>query len=707
MDNKVPQGTAATKPEDDEIDILEILMFLKTKWRFLIIFLILGVCAGAVAALWMRPAYNSDILLQVDVKGNKSAKAFGEMGALLDVSTPSEAEMQLIKSRMVLSTVVDEERLCYSAIPLNKMDRLLHHEGRLDLDYLKIPKAVTEAKIKIIARVLQDSTTFEILGEDENVLLRGAVGETYRLPYAGDTLVVCIRSLDAKPGQTFLLSAAHPQMAVAGLLKGLNVAEEGKNSGIIRVSMSHLYPDRVAGILNAIANTYLKQNIEMRSAEAKKTLEFLEEQLPGVKAKLDSAEQKLTTFRHENGTIDLSGETRVHLEKDVSLQQRLLELEQKKQEALRLFQAEHPSVRTIEQQQARLRGELAKQQQAAAKLPKTQQEFLSLQEEVEVNNKLYTSLLNNIQQLRVVQAGEVGNVRIVDQAYVPLKPSKPNRKLIFGGVVLGFLLLGCAIVLVRRMSQNGVVSSSEVEQATGIGVYGKLPMLGKDTLNDVRKPVVHEKPDEPFAEGVRALRTALEFSLFSDNNKVLMVSGLVEGVGKSFVSTNLAASFAMSGKKVLLVDMDLRRGHMFERGHKGLCEMLRTENFSDEFVEKAFENFYVIGSGKRVVNPGDLLGKDRFGKFIETVRDQYDLVVLDTPPIFQCSDALLVEKYVDYLLCVLKHSAHSMESIQDAVSMFDRSIEQPLPKAFVFNKCEHGRSGYGYGGYYGYYNKKY
>lgn len=708
MDKNAPQTTVA-KPEDDEIDILEILAFLKTKWKFLFIFLILGIGVGGLASMWMRPAYRSDILLQVDVKGNKSAKALGEMGALLDVSTPSEAEMQLIKSRMVLSAVVDAERLCYGAYPLNKLDRLLHREGRMDLEFLSIPRAVSEAKIKIKARVLADSSSYELLGEDDAVLLKGEVGETYRQPYGGDTLAICVRSVKAVPGQTFLLGSSDPQSAVAGLSKGLSVSEEGKNSGIIRVSMEHAYPDRVADILNAIANTYLKQNIEMRSAEAKKTLEFLEEQLPAVKAKLDSSEQKLTTFRNENGTIDLSGETRVHLEKDVSLQQRVIELEQKKQEALRLFQAEHPTVRTIEQQQARLRGELAKQQKAAAKLPKTQQEFLSLQEEVEVNNKLYTNLLNNIQQLRVVQAGEVGNVRIVDQAFVPLKPSKPNRKIIFGGIVFAFLLLGCAIVLVRRMTRNGVSSSSEVEQATGVGVYGKLPMLEKGTENNVFNPVVHDKPDDPFAEAVRALRTALEFSLFAEHKKVLMVSGLIEAVGKSFVSTNLACSFAMSGKKVLLVDMDLRRGHMFKKGHKGLCEMLRSENFGEDYIEKIFENFHVLGSGKRVVNPGDLLNKNRFGQFLDAFKDRYDLIILDTPPVFQCSDALLVEKYADYLLCVLKHAAHSLEGVQEALNTFDRSTDSPLPKAFVFNMCER-HSGYGYyGGYYGYYgyHKKY
>ena len=118
----------SVKSEDDEIDILEVLLFLKTKWKFLTIFLVIGLFAGALVSLWMRPAYNSDILLQVNVKGSKSGMALGEMGALLDVSTPSEAEMQLIKSRMVLETVVNEERLCYAAYPLNKIDRLLHHE---------------------------------------------------------------------------------------------------------------------------------------------------------------------------------------------------------------------------------------------------------------------------------------------------------------------------------------------------------------------------------------------------------------------------------------------------------------------------------------------------------------------------------------------------------------------------------------------------
>lgn len=705
MNEKMTQNTS-NKSENDEIDILEILIYLKGKWKFLLVFLFIGVVFGGLVSMWLRPSYKSDVLLQVNVKGNKQGLALGEMGALLDVSTPSAAEMELIKSRVVLDQVVEEEKLCYSAFALNKIDRLMHREGRMDLELLVIPRAFVEAEGKLIARVTADSSKYDVLGLEGEVVLSGVVGETYRKPFAGDTLVICVKSMTATVGQTFLLTAVHPQMAVNALLNGLVISEEGKNSGIIRVSLENRYADRVAAILNTVANTYLKQNIEMRSAEAKKTLLFLEDQLPSVKAKLDSAEQKLTSFRNSKGTIDLSGETRLHLEKDVTLQERLIELEQKKQEVLRLFRAEHPTVRTIEEQQARLRRELAKQQRSASSLPVLQQEVLSLQEEVEVNNKLYTNLLNNIQQLRVVQAGEVGNVRIVDKAYAPLKPARPNRKLVFAGVVFAFLLLGCLIVYIRRMLSNGVCSSSEVEQATGIGVYGKLPMLDGKTLNDVMKPCVVAYPDDPFAEGIRALRTALEFSVFSEGKKVLMVSGLIQGVGKSFVSTNLAAAFAVSGKKVLLVDMDLRRGHLFKHSQKGLCEMLEKEDYSDDYVVKVMDTFHVLGSGARVVNPGSLLNSSRFSAFLDTFKDKYDLIVLDTPPVFQCSDALLVEKHADYLLCVLKHAAHTIESIQDALNTFDRSTETPLQKAFVFNKCErHAGNGYGSYGYYGNHKK--
>ena len=219
MNEKMTQNVSS-KSDDDEIDILEILVYLKSKWKFLLIFLILGIGFGGLFSMWLRPSFRSDILLQVNVKGNKQGLALGEMGALLDVSTPSAAEMELLKSRVVLDQVVEDERLCFSAVPLNKMDRLKHREGRMDLELLSIPRAFVEAKGELIARVTADSSAYEVLGLEGEVVLSGSVGETYRKPFAGDTLVICVKSLTATVGQTFLLNAVHPQTASASLLKG-------------------------------------------------------------------------------------------------------------------------------------------------------------------------------------------------------------------------------------------------------------------------------------------------------------------------------------------------------------------------------------------------------------------------------------------------------------------------------------------------------
>lgn len=446
VNTKNGSNTGSAK-NDDEIDLLEVLGILLKHKLFLFFCLVVGTVVGFLASNWVRPQYTSDALLQIDVKGNKAGKAMGEMGALLDVASPAEAEIELLKSRMVLSYVVEQERLCFNAYPKGPMKRLTHKEGRMDLENLHIPEiAITEKWYALVTG--QDE--FIVITPEDTELVKGRVGEPVSAPYAGDSLVIQVKALRAEPGQMFVLVESDPLAAVRELVKQLNVAERGKQTGIIGVSYTHQYADRAASILNTIANIYLRQNVEMRSAEAEKTLEFLENQLPGVKAKLDSAEKKLADYRHKIGSVDLSGETRTHLEKEANLEKQILELEQKRQEQTRLFKDEHPAVVTIVKQQDRLRAELARLKSSAAKMPLTQQEVISLQEEVAVNNAQYTSMLNNIQQLRVVRAGEVGNVRIVDYAQIERKPSKPNKKLILIGCIAGFFLLGALLITCSR-----------------------------------------------------------------------------------------------------------------------------------------------------------------------------------------------------------------------------------------------------------------
>ena len=542
----------------DTITLMEALGILWKKKFLLAAFVVAGFLVGVLLSNWLRPQYTSDALLQIDVKGNKTSKAMGEMGALLDVASPADAEIELIKSRMVLLNVVEQEHLCYKAMPVGRMDRLMHREGRMDLEYLYIPERAREGAWKA---VVTGPESYVVVTPDGSALVEGVVGDLVKAPYAGDTLAIRVNFMHAQEGKTFVVSQINTLSAVRALAKSLNVAEKGKKSGIIAVSYSHRFPDRAASILNSVANTYLRQNVEMRSAEAEKTLEFLEEQLPGVKSKLDSAEKVLADYRHRIGSVDMTGETQVHLQKEVDLQKQILQMEQERQRATRLFKAEHPNVLTLNRQLEKLHRELAKLKARAEKMPLTQQEVMRLQEEVQVNNALYTTMLNNIQQLRVVRAGEVGNVRVVDFAQVETKPSKPKKFNIIVCAVAASFMIGVLLVFLMRMLRNGVRSSLEVERETDVSVYAKIPEFKDSKMSLVRgkryKPLVLTSPENPACEAMRSLQTAIDFSV-PDEKRVMMITGLIPGVGKSFVSVNLAALYAMSGKKVLLVDADMQ-----------------------------------------------------------------------------------------------------------------------------------------------------
>ena len=700
------------KKNQSMVDSLTIFQFVELLWKkkiLIVLFVIVAAMIGSFYAMWVRPSYTSDALLQVNVKGSssKSTKALGEMGAVLDLASPADAEIELIKSRMVLSYVVAAEHLYLWAVPVGSWDRLMHREGRMDLDSLRIPPKV---RVQKWMAEVKGEDSYSVISPDGKKVLDGKVGDVFTAPYAGDTLAIRVNFMDARQGQKFILVQGSPVKAERALAGGLNVAEKGKQTGIISVRYSHRYPDRAASILNTIAKTYLRQNVEMRSAEAEKTLEFLEGQLPGVKAKLDSAEKVLADYRYKIGSVDMTGETKAHLDKEGQLQRQIMQLEQERQATMRLFKAEHPNVQTIVKQQSKLRAELAALKKNAEKMPLTQQEVKRLQEEVAVNNEVYTNMLNNIQQLRVVRAGEVGNVRIVDFAQAEQSQTKPNKsRIIMASVVFGFIF-GVLFVFLLYILRNGVKSASEIERETGLSVFAKIPQSPNKLLRGHKhlhhgSPFVLQNTEDKVSESFRSLQTALMFLMPNPEHSVVLVMGLIPGVGKSFVSLNLAATVAASGKKVLLIDADMRRGVIHSGSKFGLADvLLGVATLETAVVQKHADNLFVMNAGKTKLAACELLRGEAMDKLLKEARERFDMVIVDTPPLNLVTDAELICPLVDFSLFVLHYGRHSMEEIKETVERVKRYSDKPA--AIVMNHCEHepGRYGYGYYGK-GYYGK--
>ncbi|SHL76219.1 polysaccharide biosynthesis tyrosine autokinase [Fibrobacter sp. UWH4] len=685
------------------ITMMEFLMLLWRKKFIILLFVVLATIFGACYAMWVRPSFTSDVLLQVNTKGasSKSTKALGEMGAVLDLASPADAEIELIKSRMVLNYVVSVEHLHLKAIPIGFWDRFTHSEGRLDLDSLIIPEKARNGKWTAIVK---SDESYSVVAPDGKEVLNGKVGHVYKTKYAEDSLTIRVSYMDAKVGQRFKLLQGSLLKTEQILMRSLNVNERGKQTGIISVRYSHRYPDRAASILNTIAKTYLRQNVEMRSAEAEKTLEFLEGQLPAVKAKLDSAEKILADYRYSIGSVDMTGETKAHLDKEGQLQRQIMQLEQERQAALRLFKEEHPNVQTIVKQQSKLRAELAALKKNAEKMPLTQQEVKRLQEEVAVNNEVYTNMLNNIQQLRVVRAGEVGNVRIVDFAQIEQSQSKPNKsRIVLVSAVAGFML-GVLFVLLTYLLRNGVKSASEIERETGLSVFAKIPQSRNRLLRGHRHlhhgaPFVLQNIDNGVCEAFRALQTALTFLMPNPEHCVLLVMGLNPGAGKSFVSLNLAATMATSGKKVLLIDADMRRGVIHSGSKFGLADvLLGLATLDTAVVSKHDDNLFVMNAGKTKLAACELLRGDAMDKLFKEARQKFDMVIVDTPPLNLVTDAELICPLVDYSLFVLHYGRHSIEEIKETIDRVKRYSDKPA--AIVMNHCEQEPGRYGYG-YYG------
>ena len=728
--------------DSSEIDLLGLFgTLIDNKW---LIAAITGafMLAGTAYAVLATPVYQANALLQVEAKKN-DVLGFSDVSSMLGKESPSTTEIELIKSRAVIGETVDSLKLYIVAEPnyfpvfgdflarrfkrANPAELSSPYFGlnsfawggeSLKISQLEVPPFLLGQALSLVTG---QNNNFSIFDRDDNLLVEGEIGNSIE----SNGVKVKIEQLKANAGTKFKLIRKSRLTSILDYQDALDVTERGKESGIISLALESINPEQAVDTLNKIAHFYVQQNIQRTSAEAAQSLDFLKEQLPQVRKDLEKAGKALNEYQIHRKSVDISLETKAILDQIVALDTSISELKLQQAEMDRKFTRQHPAYRALLTQIAELTG---KQKSLAAKvesLPSTQQELLSLTREVEVGTAIYTQLLNKSQELDVMRAGTVGNVRLIDIADVDQsKPVKPNKILI---VLISTLLggfLAVATVVLRKAINRGLESPEAIEKL-GLPVYASIPysVLQKaedeksqrqNNRNENKSPLLAmSHPTDLAIEALRSLRTSLHFAMLEASNNCLMISGPSPQVGKTFVSSNLAAVIAQTGQRVLLIDVDMRKGYLHKvlgaKPDNGLSDILIKRCTFEQALHKTdVESFDFISRGQIPPNPSELLMHRNFSEFLQQVSKLYDLVILDTPPLLAVTDAAIVGRQSGTNLIVTRFALNPAREIELTIRRFAQNGIDV--KGAIFNGVQRRASAayrYGAADGYEYYNYEY
>ncbi|HCJ9405817.1 TPA: polysaccharide biosynthesis tyrosine autokinase [Escherichia coli] len=664
--------TKTSSAASDEIDLLALFKVLKSNYLKIGFFTLFFIVIGAAYSFFATPIYQANATLQYDKASQVSlVDQMSEMMPLSSSNSQVDSEIEVIKSRMVLGKTVADLNLDIQIVPAGFFDRLWGDKASVAISLYSLPE-----------HLIGEPAIVTYLGENryalhiDNQTVEGTVGELLKQ----DEISLLISSIHAEVGQEFILSKNSRYSTIESLRSTLNIAEVGKNTGIISMEIKGTNKSKNIQILDSVIQNYVDQNTERKKEVTNNTLLFLDEYLPKVKTKLDNYENQLNAFRKKNESIDLSLEAKSALDSALQVEDKLNELTFKEVEIQQLYTRNHPAYQSLLDKRQKLLREKEKISKNIQKLPNTQQQIVRLTRDVESEQSIYNQLVAKQQELSVLNSGITADVRIIDSAESQPSAVAPKKSLILVlATILGFIV-GCAYVIAREFFNNKIKGTEDID-ALGVNVYATIPFSTHEKkliAAGNKRPLALENPADTAVEAIRSLRTSVYFSVMNQGNNLVMISSASPGVGKSFVTSNMAVVLANAGKKVLLIDTDLRKGRIhktFGLSNKtGLSEYLAQQDITQPAIHRGvIENLDVICRGKNVTHSSELLMGERFKHLLDTVKGQYDIVVIDTPPILAITDSAIIGKYVGTSLLIAYYGVNTVKDIELSLKRFKQN----------------------------------
>ncbi|MEA1914376.1 MAG: polysaccharide biosynthesis tyrosine autokinase, partial [Campylobacterota bacterium] len=543
--------------------------------------------------------------------------------------------------------------------------------------------------------------------------------------------------------------------------RGLSVSQVSEYASVLSLSFQDNVSLRAKEILNAIAQSYMMQGIDQKTKVAELTLGFIDTQLDSINSRLKNSESNLEDFKMRNDVVDLGGKAALASTKVAEYEAQQLELQTEinilsnvkhfinknedlsgltvgtinfadntlgslvsnlqtmtntKNNLLIDFTELHPEVQKLTknissmrrsiktalksslgqlyQRKTDLKRMIKKYSKSLESLPSQEKELARLSRPFNVNQKIYEYLLQKKAETAILKSSTISNARVLDAARDEWMPIKPKRKLIvLVGLILG-LIVGIAFAFLREFMIYTVKNADEVEKLTSLPMYGVIPLNKDKITNNV------------FLEAFRNIRTNLQFLPGESKNQIISITSSVSGEGKTTITAALSEILARGDKKVLMLDLDLRKASlhkMFNLSNNiGMSNYLTLQNTLDEVIKETdIFGLEMITTGPLPPNPSELILTPIFEELLDRLKEKYDYIVIDTPPAGLVTDAVILMNYSDISFAVVRAEYTRKEFVKNIDRIAQDHSNNRM--GIILNGTQIGAQyGYGYGASYAY-----
>ncbi|RQO65689.1 capsular biosynthesis protein [Pedobacter sp. KBW01] len=749
----------------DEIDInfKDIFNKLSDKWSWFLISVLICLFAAFIYGRYTAPSYQikAKLIVNDDQKGSgigKQAGSLMDLGGIMGAKNSVDNEVEILKTRFLMEQVVREMQL--NIVYAKKTDFVSRelYQAPFKVNIIKGVDTIVTTKLDVIK-----VSSNKILVSAKSFKKEVTWNEPFRINGIG---VLCIEQNVSKQldNSEYYVSISSIDSRVAFLMSQLSVGASNKQVSMIDLKLSYPLPNKGEDILNTIIKKYTQSNLNDKNAVADSTYRFIKERLNVIASELGDVENKVETFKQRNKLADMSeqgkllvqnsgdfaselakAETQVsvinELEKylkdnvnnkrvfpsslipqdmvfaNIMEHYNSLLIEREKQ--LLGLTEQSPFIQNIDQQIRELRGNMLSNIQSTKKtallnrdklrrqlnsaenqisgVPQIEKNYLKLARNQQIKQELYIFLMQKAEETAISKTANISIAKTIDPPKSDVFPISPKKSFFYLiGLIIG-LIIPLGLIFALDFLNTSIKTKEEITALTNVPIIGEISHNASDD-----NLIVANQSRSAISEQFRALRTNLSFYLKTENEKVILLTSSMSGEGKSFTAINLGNILALAGKKVLLMELDLRK--------PGLYAKLNVQNdigFSNFTISPAIKlvdivkplsinkNLFIVSSGPLPPNPAETLINEHVPKLIEELKKEFDYIIMDAPPVGIIADAQLLSRYADVTLYLVRQKITQKDQLKIVEDLYQTKKMKNL--GIIVNDIISKYYGYGYG----------